>query len=87
MSACGALLNRLEKVVREASPLGHCFRYLAGLLSVTEEQVRDAAQVLMVPAGRFMVQHGICTACRHHADVFRAGRGLDPQSHRAAVSP
>jgi hypothetical protein len=73
MAATGALPIRLEKVVRETSPLGYCFRCLAGLLTVSEKEVRDAAQVLMVPAGRFMVQHGICKACSDHADVFRAG--------------
>jgi hypothetical protein len=73
MAASGDLLNRLEKVVREASPLGYCFRCLAGLLAVTEKQVRDAAQVLMVPAGRFMVPHEICKACSDHTDVFRKG--------------
>jgi hypothetical protein len=74
MAASGALLIRVETVVREAIPLGHCFRCPAGLLAVTEKQVRDAAKVLMVPAGRFTVEHGTCEACSDHADVFRTGR-------------
>jgi hypothetical protein len=70
MASSADLTERLVKLLREVSPLGHCFPCLAKLLGVTEKHVREGAQLLVVPPGHFKTEHGACCACSLSAEVI-----------------
>jgi hypothetical protein len=56
------LADRVASAVREDFPDAHCFSCLATRLAVTEDDVRNAAQALIMD-GAFRVDRRVCHGC------------------------
>jgi hypothetical protein len=66
------LLERLMNLCVAASPEGYCFRCAAELLEVSQHEIRDSAQLLVPPAGTYLVDSRPCARCRELTDVLSA---------------
>ena len=62
------LAERVAQTVREHFPFARCFSCLARHLGVTEPDVRNAAQALVVD--RFRKMHRICYGCSRVDDTL-----------------
>jgi hypothetical protein len=66
------LADRVARAVREDFPDAHCFSCLATQLAVTEADVRNAAQALIMD-GAFRADQRICHGCaRTDATLVKA---------------
>lgn len=66
--------QQLEAVLRQNFPDALCFACLSKKLTLPENELRDAAQMLVSPPSHFHVEPRLCAVCRRQGDMLT----LDP---------
>jgi hypothetical protein len=66
------VVERLSNLCVDAAPQGYCFPCAARVLDVSQHEVRDAAQLLVPPAGTYRVEARACARCGDVTDVITA---------------
>lgn len=66
--------GRLATFLTTASPSAYCLACLVTQFDAAEEDVREAAQILLIRSGDFQVVREPCQGCRRMEDAMVYGR-------------
>ena len=65
--------EQVARAVLQNSPFVRCFPCLSSQVGLTEKDVREAAQLLVVRE-EFFIDRRVCQICDHAADVLVSGK-------------